>query len=538
MPSRNRVAVALLAALLAVAIAVPTAEARAASVPKVSSLSAAGSSTTTAKLGLRWRKVPGATYQVRWASSKPRLRSATRYTTTKNSTLSPALGNICITWYAQVRARKGVRYGAWSKPKALRFSIPRVHVPTPVTTGQTSSSQVQVRWTRAAGAQGYRLHWSPAPFGNWLGLNLYTPYTSSAATGTAISVPVPAAKDHFRGVAYGNPTYAQLQVRRCGGSMVHSSWFPVFPKAPLAGDSSTGNALRMGTYNVELAPTGDTTKMAALAYNIAKANLQVVALQEASAQTATDLIAKLSSAQGQVWGTCGQGEQQVMYLKSAWTEVSCDEVGQPADGTKGDLSDSAKTPLPTPGVHLTPSTADSNRRDIFVVSAHLEDRTRFVPNASIAARKLDAHDAAAALIASIASANPDSVALPTLVAGDLKGTFGGGSPLVTDGYCDESSTPFCQGEGQPTFVRAGYLDSRAAVTKVGIQYGSVNKHEGFQSPTNSGVGTRADFILVKGFPGVSRYVNLANVTFPGLPAGQTPSDHNLVYADLFIPHAP
>ncbi|MFL6060654.1 MAG: endonuclease/exonuclease/phosphatase family protein [Marmoricola sp.] len=540
MLTRARLVAGTALVVLAVALTVPAAQA--AAVPRVSGLAAAGSSTTTAKLGVKWRKVTGATYQVRWAPSTARLASATRYTSRIASATSPALSNICITWYAQVRAKKGTRYGAWSAPKALKFSIPTVHVPTPITSGQTSTTQAQVRWARAAGAQSYRLDWSPAPFGNWPGLaHVYTPWTTSSATGTALHLPAAGAKDHFIAPGYGNPIFAQLDVRRCSGSIIHSPYFPVYPKASDPGSAATGDALRFGSYNVELTPSkaANPERITDLADNIATSGADVVALQEASATTATDLVAELASSQGETdWEACGRGQQQVLYRTSKWTSVSCDNVGADTDdGT-------AATPLPTPAVHLTPAQADPARQDIIVASVHLEDRKKFDSTATIPQQKQDAHDAATALIANIDSledALPASV--PVLAAGDFKGNFGGGGQPAGAGYCDESSTPTCVGEGQPTFVRAGFLDARGAVTRVGAEYASVNGHLGTQVPMNSGVGSRADFILARGFTGVSRYVIRYNVMYDNLPlrpgnlsAGGTPTDHDLLYADLFVPH--
>jgi endonuclease/exonuclease/phosphatase family metal-dependent hydrolase len=533
-------AAALIGALLVAVLVVPAADARTAAVPKVSGLAAGASNAVTAKLSVRWRKVTGATYQVRWASTTKGLTRAHRYAVKTTSAVSPTLSNICITWYAQVRAKKAGRFGAWSVAKALRFSVSTVKVPTPVTAGQTSTTQAQVRWTRSAGAVGYRLHYSPAPFGNWPGYFPYTPFTAPSATGVSVNLPHVATGDRFMGAAYGNPLFAQLEVKKCTGTTYpRSTFFPVFPKALPAGSPTTGNALAFGSYNLELAPTTSTfpTKVVDIANNIATHNLDVVALQEANTQTATSVIAQLAL-QGQAgWEACTQGQQAVIYRKKDWVlkaAGSCVDVGESVDGDEDVPSDAAKTPLPTPGVTLTPATPDPTRRDIFVASIHLEDRSRFDSTATIPQRKQDAHDAALVLLANIANAN--ATGLPTLVAGDFKGNFGGTAGVPGAGYCDESSTPFCAGEGQPTFIRNGYLDARGAVTKVGIQYPTVSAHVATPVASSSGVGSRADFIVVKGFTGISRYENVIKTY--GNASDTYQPDHNLIFANLFIPFAP
>jgi hypothetical protein len=93
-------------------------------------------------------------------------------------------------------------------------------------------------------------------------------------------------------------------------------------------------------------------------------------------------------------------------------------------------------------------------------------------------------------------------------------------------------------EGPPTFVRAGYYDAMAAVRKTGIAYTTVNAINRLpsaqQKPRASGVATRSDYIMVKGFRGSNAYVNVANWSYGEL----VPSDHNLVYADLTVPLEP
>lgn len=532
MASRKHLLITALVGAL-VATAVTAGAAQAATVPKVGGLTANGSNLVTAKLGVKWSKVTGASYQVRWASSTAALSKAKVYATTKTSALSPALGNVCLTWYAQVRAKKSGKYGAWSTAKALKFSgTSGVPAATPITTGQTSTSSAQVRWTKVPGAAGYRAHYSPAPYGNWPGYFPYTSTTPYTSSGLSIALPtVAAAGDRFMAPQYGNPLFFQLETKRCSGTYAKAQFGLVFPKALPPGDATTGDALAFGSYNVELFPTAAdaATKMVNLADNIAAANLDVVTLQEASKQTSIDLVAQLAATEGQAdWayatiGNTSGVNQQILFRTGKYTEVSSTNIGNATDGT-------AATPLATPLAQLAPTDPDPKLQDIIVVGVHLEDRTKFFPTATIPERKADASAAATVLLNNIAANNPTG--LPVLAAGDYKGNFGGGG-AATDGYCDESSTPSCTGEGQPTFIRGGFIDAQGAVTKVGIQYGTVNKHVANQPAGNSGFGGRADFILLKGFTGTSRYENVRKAY--GDASATYQSDHNLIFANVFVP---
>lgn len=532
MGTRSRsVAAALVAvgALVVVGLAVPAAQARAsAKVPRVSGLAAAGSNLAAARLAVKWKRVKGATYQVRFGTSTASLAKAPLITTRATAAWSQVLSSTCPTWYAQVRAKKKGRFGAWSARKALKFSTGSVAAATPITTGQTSSNQAQVRWVRKPGAAGYRLHYSPGPYGNWPGYFPYTATTAPSATGTAVNLPAVGPGDRMMGAAYGNPLFVQLETKKCSGTYAKAQFTSVWPKGFPAGDATTGSKVRVGSYNLENAAAG-STKIDNIADNIAKQSLDVVALQEAFS-AGTDLKDQLSTGEGQTdWETYTVGAQQIMWRSSAWSKVDGYDVGMPAE--VGPDPDAAKTPLPTPAVRLTPATPDPTRSDILVTSVHLEDRDLFVEGTPpVADRKQDAHEAAVIILDKIEALNPQPGAIPVIAAGDFKGNFGGGGQPAGAGYCDENSTPFCAGEGQPTFIRAGYIDAQAAESKSGVEYGTVNKHLA-QTPNPIGFGGRADYILFRGFPGVAKYVNV--VTFYGDVTKQP--DHNLVYAEAYVP---
>lgn len=394
-------------------------------------------------------------------------------------------------------------------------------VPKPITSGQTSSSQAQVRWAAGANVTKYRLHWSPAPFGKWPGFNPYTPWVGKAARFTAINLPAVGSGDRFMNARYGNPVFAQMQVyNACNKSVRQGTFVPVWPKAPSPGSAATGDALAVGSYNLEKFPTysGATrTKLTNIASNIASKNLDVVALQEANSDTAKDLVTRLAREFGQNdWEAATAGNtrgiaQQIIYRSGRFSQEASGVIGQAKDK-------SASTPLLTPWVRLLPVGAGPTNQGLFVVSAHLEDA-----GGSIQVKKRGAHNAALALLRSIATVN--KAGLPSVVAGDLRGNF--------NAWCDEKSKPACIGEGQPTFIRNGYSDAQGAVKKVNIQYATVNKHDATQPANLSGFGGRADYILMKGFTGSARYEVVKRGWGNGSAAYQP--DHNLITANLFIP---
>jgi len=511
------VAMVISAALVGVGLVASSADA--AAVPRVKGVTSAGQKWYQSKLKVRWKPVRGARYQVRWAYKQAALPRARAVTTSATSMYSPTLNDRCRIWYVQVRAVKSGRVGRWSPPKRVRFvnRTPRASVYS--THVQTATNQAQIRWKYTSFAAKYRVRWSAAPYEKWLGFDNFTGWSSQAARAATISLPAsPRAGDRFLHPAYGNPIYAQVHNSNgCSRATPKSSYFPVFPKPLHPGNASTGYPLAVGSYNVELFPTGATTKMTNLASNIASKDLDVVLLQEATGTTANSLVAALGRQRQSDWAavTVGQSKgvnQQILYRKSEFTERESGSLGRADDANPA-------TPLPTPWARLAPVGQPSSAKSILVVSVHLERSS----SSSAITQKLATHQAASVLVGGIAAKN--TAGLPVVAGGDFQGNFGA--------FCDESSRPACAGEGQPTFVRAGFWDTRGAVTKRGIRYGTVNKHLAKPPAAHAGVGGRADFILVKGFPGVSHYENVVKTYGDASKTYQ--SDHNLIFAKLFVP---
>lgn len=511
MHSRARfVAAALMLALIALCLTTtPPADA---ALARVSGIGGAGQDFSGARLRAHWRAVPGATYQTRWASTKAGLGRAVPRATTATSAYSPAL-NRCTTSYVQVRAVRSGSVGPWSAPKGLRFTSKRPAVAR--LSGVGLPDAVQFRWPYASYATRYRVRWNAAPFGKFPGAQTYVGggwLPASARSATLRLSTTPHAGDKMMGVAYANAVFAQIETNNIcrPTALPRSRYIPVFPKAP---DPGAGDRMRMGTYNVELFPSGGS-RIATIADNISSHGLQVVALQEANETTADALVARLGGSWSAV-PSVRLSEGQILYRNDVFRMTSRGSFAVP--NPKPGTSD-----LITPWVKLAQvSPSDRSRsQSIMVVSVHLAEN----PSASDLAQKASTGAAAQVAIRAINAANPEG--LPVISAGDYR--------YMREPFCDD---PTCHVEAPPTFVRSGYYDAMAAVTKVNYQYTTVNGHSRtYQAISSSGVGTRADYILLKGFRSSVRYENVINRFIPGTDK-VTPSDHNLVLADLVIPYS-
>ncbi|MCW2785798.1 MAG: hypothetical protein JWP74_2315 [Marmoricola sp.] len=530
MLSRSRlIIVTLVGALIAVGLSASSAQAS--GVPKVSGLASNGQYFAGSTLKLKWKKVSGATYQVRWASSTSKLKSAKKYAVTGTSATSP-VENRCTTTYGQVRAKKSGKYGPWSTAKSLKFKIGKPGVPTMNSVGKPNA--VELTWPAVTNAASYTIHWYAAPSS----LSPIKSQTVSATTTSAtLNLPTPAEYgpgDQQMGTAYANPVYARIQANRaCSTTSVQSAGpKPFFPAAGNPG--TTGDPLAVGSYNVEHFPgttndpdpTKRQARVAALAKNIDTADasglgLQVVTLQEANNGTGTALASALNSLTNSDWTSYGSGSGQIIWRTGVYQDVAHGIFATPPAGI----------PATTPWVrlHRVDAGATANSQDIFVVSVHIDSTT-----GTIAQQKSDNGAAGSYLMDQITAVDTAPVA-PVVAAGDYR-------------YLREDTTQSNRFAEEPghiespvRFVRAGYYDAMAAVQKVGTQYATSGTHK-VQTPNVAyGVGVRSDHLMLLGFTGVAKYENVANRTFPAMvTAGWPdpyPSDHNLIYAVTTVPYS-
>lgn len=504
MVSRPRIVVAaLVIALAAVGFTVSTAQA---AVARVSGLASAGEDHYNARLKVRWKAVPGATYQVRWAGTPSALGRAKVATSTARGATSPAL-NRCVTNYVQVRAVKGGSVGPWSKAKALKFTNRRPASSTVGGVGITNG--VKFTWNRVTNATRYRVRWNAGPFGKFAGGDaVVSPgWVNQYAREVTLKLPTtPKAGDKMMGVAYANPVFVRFDANnQCKPTII--PWTPYRAFFPAAPDPGPGDAVRAGTYNTELFPSGGY-RIAGLAKNIRDHALEVVALQEANQATATALVNALGSAWAAVPTDRASG-QQILFRND---KFRLDDSG---DFTVRN-SKPGGAPLVTPWGHLVqrhPSDPD-RAQGLYVVSVHLSEN----PNASQMTKKANAGAAAGDVLRNIAALN--TTGDPVIATGDFR--------YLREPFNDVPGYV----EAPPTMVRGGFYDAMAARKKVNIAYTTVNQHK-VQSPSLAGVASRADYIFLKGFKGSRAYVNVANWRYNGAWV----SDHNLVYADLTIPYA-
>jgi hypothetical protein len=499
-----------LCALVLVGLSVTSAEA---AIAKVGGITSAGQDYYNAKLKARWKAVPGATYQVRWAASTSGLARAVPVAARTPGATSPAL-NRCLTNYVQVRAVKGTAVGPWSKPKGLKFAAKRPAVAK--LSGVGLDNAVQFKWNYVPYSTRYRVRWNPAPFGKFPGAETFVGggWLPQSARSATLQLPTtPKAGDKMTGVAYANAVFAQIETNNAckPAGLPKSTYIPVFPKAP---DPGTGDKIRFGTYNVELFPeTGP--RIAAIADNIADHGVQVLALQEANRYTAAALQSRL----GALWSTVPaivNSSQQIMYRNDKFQLASNGSFNVP--NPKSGASD-----LVTPWAKLdqVKPSDPAKSQSLMVVAIHFAEN----PSASDLSQKASTGAAAAVAIRNINAIAPAD--MPVISAGDFR--------YMREPFCDE---PTCRVEAPPTFVRSGYYDAMAAVTKVNFQYTTVNGHtKTYQAVSSSGVGTRSDYIMLKNFKGSVRYENVVNRFMPGT-IKVTPTDHNLILADVVIPYTP
>ena len=391
--------------------------------------------------------------------------------------------------------------GGCSKARAgTRLARPRL-------SASGVSGGVQFAWGCTRGATRYRVAWSAAPFGKWPGKRSYvSKWLGRTARSSTFALPAtPHSGDYMLGVQYANPVFGQLDVRNARGRVRHSTgWVPVFPTPP---DPGPGDGLRVGTYNVMTAPAG--ARANAIAANIAGHGLSIVALQEAATVHAQAIVGAL----GPDWAYVpyANSPSQLIYRKSVYRVLSSGFFNVYDAKTPG-------TPLVTPWTQFAPVNGSAGSQPFYVVSAHVtEDASK-----GIMERKAEAGREARDMIAGVNAVN--TAGRPVVIAGDLhylREPFGD-----VPGYL----------EAPPTLVReGGYYDAMAALSKTNIAYPTFNGGNGTsapaQTPLQSGVAARTDYIMLKGFRGSSAYVNVANWSSSGV----TPSDHNLVYADVVVP---
>ncbi len=365
---------------------------------------------------------------------------------------------------------------------------------------------VQFRWGGTSCTTRYRVHLSPAWFGVWPGAPWYTSWTSGLARSQTWRVPTyPHAHDGMLAVAYANPVFAQLEANNSAHARyvaTHKSrWVAQWPWPPAP---KAGSAIRFGSYNTKLYPTG--SRAAAIARNIGSHGVTMVALQEARWTTASAVVSTLNASYAGTWdyvrasgaNTSTPG-QQIVYRKDKYvlTRSGVMNLYNYKDA-------SHRIVAPWAAFH------GGNGRTFYVTSQHF---------AGTAHSSLTQNAMTGQAAAVVSNYMKNLTGSPVIVAGDLR--YGREPWGERAGYIP----------AQPTFVRNGYYDAMASRSMHGVNYSIVNGGRR-QSPHSSGAGPRSDHILLRGFKGSKNYVNVVNWSYRGM----IPSDHNLIYSDIMIPN--
>jgi exonuclease III len=402
-----------------------------------------------------------------------------------------------------VRAVRGGAVGPWSRIRALRFV--NLGPARPVVSGTSLPGAVRFNWRTTPYASRYRVRWSPAWFGMWPGPARFTTgarWLGQYARSSGYRVPAtPRFGDGQLAVAYANPVFGQVRAQNIWNHTARaksgSRWAPVWSRPPTP---AAGDAVRFGTYNLMLNPTG--SRATAAARNINAHGLTLVALQEAKDASATAVITTLGGAWQAV--ATSSNTQQIIYRSDKFTLMGSGYF-------KVSNARTPSKPVLTPWARFVATGANS--RPFYVASVHFtqnDSRTALQRNADTG---LNARQTMAALNKRNTAGNP------VIVAGDLR-------------YGRE---PFGDVAGSvpahPTFVRAGYYDAMASVSMHGQNYSTYNGNSASQKAHGSGLGPRADYIVMKGVVGSSSYHNVVNWK----DGSVVPSDHNLVYSDIAIP---
>ncbi len=374
---------------------------------------------------------------------------------------------------------------------------------------------VQFRWPATSCTTRYRLHLSPAWYGEWPGAPWYTSWTGSTARSQTWRVPTyPHAHDAMMAVAYANPIFGRLEANNgahAGSAATHvSRWVPqwAIPPAPKAGDP-----IRFGSYNVMLYPTG--TRAGVVARNIGGHGLTMVALQEARQTTASTVASYLNKLYPGTWdyvrasgANVSTPGQQIVYRKDKFS------LSRSGVMNLWNYKDKAHRVI-APWAAFRANRGGSYGKTFYVTSQHFS---------GMAHSSLQQNGITGQAAALVVKYMKNLTSGPVIVAGDLR--YGREPWGERAGYVP----------AQPTFVRNGYYDAMAAQSMHAPNYSIVNavggKPSARQRPNPSGLGARSDHILLRGFTGAKQYVNVINWSFNRM----VPSDHNLIYSDIAIPY--
>jgi endonuclease/exonuclease/phosphatase family metal-dependent hydrolase len=121
-----------------------------------------------------------------------------------------------------------------------------------------------------------------------------------------------------------------------------------------------------------------------------------------------------------------------------------------------------------------------------------------------------------------------SAQISTIVAKAAR--VGNGLPVIFGGDINSWQNNKVGYAAHDKLVASGYFDTAAAKETINRKYPTINHFDTTVKPHPSGFGGRLDVVAVRGIRSATKWVNSLKVT-----DSARPSDHNMVYADIYLP---
>jgi endonuclease/exonuclease/phosphatase family metal-dependent hydrolase len=423
-------------------------------------------------------------------------------------------------YYVRVR-RTGASKSSWSS--SVRVAT-LAHLPDKITdaTGAPGAEpgSTQITWsTGGAYTDYFKVTTATTPFGTAAhpgdgrsSMTWRVPGTERSLTLTPDDTAAAGAP-----LGSGRNLFFRVVAVRSGEADSKARAYPYLQHAIVSGEgpTTTGSAMRFATYNVHVAdqdPVGhkwaDRAQM--VADNIAAHHPAVVALSEMvpSMWTSADGGPGLQTALSRA------GASQYRMTRDTSYGVATGDARILYDPTQVTMTSVCDPTVFSCGIQMvgannaTRVAAYARFRDLatgqefYFVALHFDAGNNATTDAL---RGREAQTLASGMAA------VDTEGLPVVVGGDFN------SSQLSNGV-DAPHT---------ALLDAGYYNTEAAATQVGIRYSTVNNYQN-QAPSPFGFGSMYDSIMTLGMPGATRFEHVVT-------QAPFPSDHNLVLADLRLP---
>lgn len=471
----------------------------------------------TKQLAFTWKPVAGASSYLTEVSTSKKMKKPVKVRTTAATSVVKKLKK-SGTYYVRVTATtaSGTIRSKVTKVRTTTASTGRGSITSVTAAGKDT---VKVSWKRFKTATSLRLRvsYDNVPIQKSV-KGSYFEITGIAPTATSHTFTIPAAFRPLIGSAAANPAY--VQVISYNGSKRSTS--PIKYGWPTPETDGGNTTLRMATYNVtSIAATANipsrtwAKRREAVRNTILAANPDVLAVQEATTAFATKLrhyedidamldgykLAYPSSAVGTAGGKDVTKGDHLYYRPDTVSVIDygIESAKRVAGGSWGSVKDR----------YFSWALMEQRRtgQRFYVASVHLQTGS----SASVQGLRTRV---ALAIDSYLSSRNKSSY--PVILAGDLNSNI--------------STYP----KGVTTeLIKRGYVDTAAAPVRSGYLYSTSNSKFPTKPKSYSYVGTRIDYILMKGGAGSRAAANQLKLLKSGkFDPAYYGSDHNLQWADL------